>query len=109
MRIPRRNTPPSSDAADRVITLSIAPGVPESIRPENVVGAEAESAAADAERQALLVELWSIPVKPTDRQPDRRLAEWAMRRSQDASHQPDRYRAVNQRTANPIAASLKGQ
>jgi hypothetical protein len=51
--------------------------VSETIRPEAVVRAEGESAAAYTGRQALTVELWSIP--------------------------------VNQRTANRIAASLKGQ
>jgi hypothetical protein len=32
-----------------------------------------------------------------------------MRRARDASLQPDRHRAVSQRLADRIAASLKGQ
>jgi hypothetical protein len=49
------------EEADRVITMYVAPGVPTSIRPEDVVRAEGESDEAYAERQALIVELWSIP------------------------------------------------
>lgn len=49
------------EEADRVITMYAAPDVPGSIRPEDVVRAEGESDEAYAERQALMVELWSIP------------------------------------------------
>lgn len=49
------------EEADRVITMYVAPGVPASIRPEDVVRAQGESDEAYAERQALMVELWSIP------------------------------------------------
>jgi hypothetical protein len=40
------------DESERVITMHVAPGVSTSIRPEDIVRAE---------RQALTVELWSIP------------------------------------------------
>lgn len=49
------------EEADRVITMHVAPGVPSSIRPEDVIRAEGESDADYAERQALMVELWSMP------------------------------------------------
>jgi hypothetical protein len=49
------------EEADRVITMHVAPGVPTSIRPEDVARAEGESDEAYAERQALMVELRSIP------------------------------------------------
>jgi predicted transcriptional regulator len=49
------------EEADRVITMYVAPGASTSIRPEDVVRAEGESDEAYAERQALTVELWSIP------------------------------------------------
>lgn len=49
------------EEADRVITMYVAPGVPETIRREDVVRAGGESDQAYAERQALIVELWSIP------------------------------------------------
>jgi hypothetical protein len=49
------------EEAGRVITMYVAPGVSTSIRPEDVVRAEGESGEAYAERQALTVELWSIP------------------------------------------------
>lgn len=49
------------EEAERVITLYVAPGVPATIRPEDVVRAEGESDEAYVERQALAVELWSIP------------------------------------------------
>jgi predicted transcriptional regulator len=49
------------EEAERVITMQVAPGVSTSIRPEDVVRAEGESDEAYAERQALTVELWSIP------------------------------------------------
>jgi hypothetical protein len=49
------------DEAERVITMYVAPGVSESIRPEDVVRAEGESDEAYAERQALALALWSIP------------------------------------------------
>jgi hypothetical protein len=41
--------------------MYVAPGASTSIRPEDVVRAEGESDDAYAERQALTVELWSIP------------------------------------------------
>jgi hypothetical protein len=54
------------EEADRVITMHVPEGhVPEgastSIRPEDVVRAEGETDEEYAERQALAVELWSIP------------------------------------------------
>jgi hypothetical protein len=49
------------EEADRVITMYVAPGAPDSIRPADVIRAEGESDEDYAERQALLVELWSIP------------------------------------------------
>jgi hypothetical protein len=49
------------DEADRVITMHVAPDASTSIRPEDVVRAEGESDEEYAERQALAVELWSIP------------------------------------------------
>jgi hypothetical protein len=49
------------DEAERVITMYVAPGVPASIRPEDIIRGEGESDEAYAERQALMVELWSIP------------------------------------------------
>jgi hypothetical protein len=47
--------------ADRVITMHLAPGVSTNIRPEDVVRAQGETDEEYAERQALTVELWSIP------------------------------------------------
>jgi hypothetical protein len=47
--------------ADRVITMSVAPGASTSIAPRDVVRVEGESDEEYAERQALTVELWSIP------------------------------------------------
>jgi hypothetical protein len=49
--------------------MYVAPGVPTGIRPEDVVRAEDESDEAYAERQALMLELWSIPHDA--REPDR--------------------------------------
>ena len=49
------------EEADRVITMYVAPAVSTSIHPEDVVRAEAESDEDYAVRQALAVELWSIP------------------------------------------------
>jgi hypothetical protein len=49
------------EEAERVITMYVAPGVPDSIRPEDVIRAEGESDEDYAERQALMVELWSVP------------------------------------------------
>lgn len=49
------------EEADRVITMFVAPGTPASIRPDDVVRAEGKSDEAYAERQDLMVELWSIP------------------------------------------------
>jgi hypothetical protein len=47
--------------AERVITMYVAPGTSSSIRPEDVVRAEGETDEEYAARQALTVELWSIP------------------------------------------------
>ena len=49
------------EEADRVITMYVAPGTSTSIRPEDVVRPEGESDEDYAERQALALELWSIP------------------------------------------------
>jgi PDZ domain-containing secreted protein len=49
------------EEADRVITMYVPEGASTSIRPEDVVRAEGESDEEYAERQALAVELWSIP------------------------------------------------
>jgi hypothetical protein len=49
------------EEAERVITMYVAPGVPDSINPEDVIRAEGESDEDYAMRQALMVELWSIP------------------------------------------------
>lgn len=49
------------DEAERVITMYVAPGVPASINPEDIIRGEGESDEAYAERQALMLELWSIP------------------------------------------------
>ncbi len=49
------------EAADRVITMYVAPGASDSIRPEEVILAEGESDEDYAARRALMVELWSIP------------------------------------------------
>ena len=49
------------EEAQRVITMYVAPGVPDNIRAEDVVRAEGESDEDYTERQALMVDLWSIP------------------------------------------------
>jgi len=49
------------EEADRVITIFVPEGVSTSIRPKDVVRAEGESDEEYADRQALAVELWSIP------------------------------------------------
>lgn len=49
------------DEAERVITMYVAPGTSATVRPEDVIRAEDELDEAYAERQALLMELWSIP------------------------------------------------
>jgi hypothetical protein len=49
------------EEADRVITMYVPEGASTNIRPEDVVRAEGESDEEYAERQALTVELWSIP------------------------------------------------
>ncbi len=49
------------EEADRVITMHVPEGASTSIRPEDVVRAEGETDEEYAERQALAVELWSIP------------------------------------------------
>jgi hypothetical protein len=48
------------EAADRLITMFVAPGAWDSIRPEDIVRAEGDSDADYAAHQALAVELWSI-------------------------------------------------
>jgi hypothetical protein len=47
--------------AERVITMHVAPGTSSSIRPEDVARPEGETDEDYAARQALTVELWSIP------------------------------------------------
>jgi hypothetical protein len=49
------------DEASRVITMHAAPGTSASIFAGDIVRADGESDAAHARRQALLIELWSIP------------------------------------------------
>ena len=49
------------DEAARVITMFVAPGVSTSIDPAEVIRAECETDDAYQLRQALAVELWSIP------------------------------------------------
>ncbi len=53
--------PTSRHEAERVITMYVAPGTSSSIRPEDVIRAEGETDEDYAARQALAVELWSIP------------------------------------------------
>lgn len=49
------------EEAERVITMYVAPGTSSTIRPEDVMRAEGETDEDYAARQALTVELWSIP------------------------------------------------
>ncbi len=49
------------EEAERVITMYVAPGTSPSIRPEDVIRAEGETDEDYTARQALAVELWSIP------------------------------------------------
>jgi hypothetical protein len=49
------------DEASRVITMLAAPGTSMRVAAEEIVRAEGESDAAYARRQALVMELWSIP------------------------------------------------
>jgi hypothetical protein len=49
------------DEAERVITMYVAPGVSDTIRPEDVVREDDETDEDYAARQKLMVELWSIP------------------------------------------------
>ena len=49
------------EEADCVITMHVAPDVPAGIAPEDFIRADHESDEAYAQRQALMVELWSIP------------------------------------------------
>jgi hypothetical protein len=49
------------EEAERVITMFVAPGTSSTIRPEDVIRAEGETDKDYAARQALTVELWSIP------------------------------------------------
>ena len=53
--------PTLRNGAEPVITIYVAPGRSNSIRPEDVIRAEGETDEAYAERQALTVELWSVP------------------------------------------------
>jgi len=53
--------PTLQNGAEPVITVYVAPGTSNSIRPEDVLRAEGETDETYAERQALAVELWSIP------------------------------------------------
>jgi hypothetical protein len=53
--------PTLRNGAEPIITVYVAPGTSNSIRPEDVIRAEGETDEAYAERQALTVELWSIP------------------------------------------------
>jgi hypothetical protein len=58
--------PTLRSAAERVITMYVAPGTSDRVRPEDVIRAEGETDEAYAERQALTVELWSIPDSAVD-------------------------------------------
>jgi predicted transcriptional regulator len=49
------------DEASRVITMYAAPGTSTHIDPDDVIRADDETDEAYAKRQALAVELWSIP------------------------------------------------
>jgi uncharacterized protein (DUF1778 family) len=49
------------DEASRVITMRAAPGVAAAIDPDDIARGADESDAAYAKRQALMMELWSIP------------------------------------------------
>lgn len=49
------------EEADRVITMYVAPGTSSRIRPEDVVRAEGEPDDIYAQRQALALQLWSMP------------------------------------------------
>jgi|SRR5580658_1552884 hypothetical protein len=49
------------EEAERVITMYVAPDTSPSIRPEDVIRADGETDEDYAARQALAVELWSIP------------------------------------------------
>ncbi|HEY1933068.1 MAG TPA: hypothetical protein VGG99_13725 [Acetobacteraceae bacterium] len=49
------------EEADRVITMYVAPGTRSTVRPEDVVRAEGEPDEIYAQRQALAMQLWSMP------------------------------------------------
>lgn len=49
------------EEAERVITMYVAPGVSDTMRPEDVIREEDETDEDYAARQRLMVELWSIP------------------------------------------------
>jgi hypothetical protein len=49
------------EEANRLITMYVAPGASDSIRPEDVIRTEGESDEDYATRQKLTAELWSIP------------------------------------------------
>jgi len=53
--------PAHRNGAELVITMYVAPGTSNSIRPEDVIRAEGETDEAYAELQALTMELWAIP------------------------------------------------
>jgi hypothetical protein len=55
------------EEAKRVITMFVAPGASDSVRPEDVIRAEGETDEAYAERQALAVEPWPIPDSAVNR------------------------------------------
>jgi hypothetical protein len=89
-------------------TMYIAPRLTESNRPEDVLRAEGEPDAADPERQALMVELRSIPLtngSQTGLPSCGKGNETRARREPP----PCRYRAANQRITDRTNVSLKGQ
>jgi len=49
------------EEAERVITMYVAPGTSPNIRPEDVIRAGGETDEGYAARQALALDLWSIP------------------------------------------------
>jgi predicted transcriptional regulator len=50
-----------TDEASRVITMYVAPGTADQIDPAEILRGEGETDLAYAKRQALIMELWSIP------------------------------------------------
>ncbi len=49
------------DEAERVITMYVAPGTLANVQPEDIIRGKDETDEAYDKRQALLMELWSIP------------------------------------------------